>query len=33
MLRVRGGGGLPGRAHEYVRESVEEYDGLAYGGV
>jgi hypothetical protein len=24
---------FPGRAHEYVRESVEEYDGPAYGGV
>ena len=24
---------FPGRAHEYVRESVEEYDGAVYGGV
>ena len=24
---------FPGRAHEYVRESVEEYDGALYGGV
>ncbi|CAB3977815.1 Hypothetical predicted protein [Paramuricea clavata] len=24
---------FPGRAHEYVRESVEEYDGPAYGAI